>query len=272
MAGLNEWMNGCMSVVLRSCFSYQVAAGSTMSEKIVVLVWRKSRVSSRSSFPSGASSCQSTSCGRWASPASVARKRAVGAEQVLEEVLVALARRAQQVRAPDRQDAREVLRRVRVLGGEAQVAALQLLDDVLGDRPPGRRGLVGQVERVAVEGRVGGHPAHPGALGDDVGRAQPGQPAGAGGGRDGVGAEGVVAELVGVEVPVGGVDHLPRRADPVQPERELGPAGDRTALLLADVVRPAAAVDALAAGQRRQGQERRGRSCRSGTSGWSRPP
>ena len=32
IAGLNECTNGCMSVVLRSCFSYQVAAGSTMSE------------------------------------------------------------------------------------------------------------------------------------------------------------------------------------------------------------------------------------------------
>ena len=35
IAGLNEWTNGCMSVVFRSCFSYQVAAGSTTSLKIV---------------------------------------------------------------------------------------------------------------------------------------------------------------------------------------------------------------------------------------------
>ena len=35
IAGLNEWMKGCMSVVDRSCFSYQVAAGSTTSLKIV---------------------------------------------------------------------------------------------------------------------------------------------------------------------------------------------------------------------------------------------
>src|SRR5699024_12862751 len=34
----------------RSCFSYQVAAGSTTSEKSVVEVCRKSRVSSRSSL------------------------------------------------------------------------------------------------------------------------------------------------------------------------------------------------------------------------------
>jgi hypothetical protein len=32
IAGLKECTNGCMSVVFRSCFSYQVAAGSTMSE------------------------------------------------------------------------------------------------------------------------------------------------------------------------------------------------------------------------------------------------
>ena len=73
IAGLNEWMNGCMSVVFRSCFSYQVAAGSTTSEKIVVLVIRKSSVSNRSSFPSGASSRQTTSFGRASGGASVAR-------------------------------------------------------------------------------------------------------------------------------------------------------------------------------------------------------
>ena len=32
IAGLNEFTNGCMSVLFRSCFSYQVAAGSTTSE------------------------------------------------------------------------------------------------------------------------------------------------------------------------------------------------------------------------------------------------
>ena len=71
-----------------------------------------------------------------------------------------------------------------------------------------------------------------------------------------VGAVLVVAPLVGVQVPVRGADHLPRRAGPVQPERQVRPAGDRPALLLPDVVRPAAAVDALAAGQRGQRQHR----------------
>src|SRR5664280_1126261 len=37
IAGLNELTKGCMSVVFRSCFSYHVAAGSTTSEKSVVL-------------------------------------------------------------------------------------------------------------------------------------------------------------------------------------------------------------------------------------------
>ncbi|SUA02526.1 Uncharacterised protein [Mycolicibacterium fortuitum] len=61
MAGENACTNGCMSVLDRSCFSYQVAAGNTMSENSVVLVLRKSRDSSRSSFPTGASSRQRTS-------------------------------------------------------------------------------------------------------------------------------------------------------------------------------------------------------------------
>jgi hypothetical protein len=64
IAGLKEWTKGCMSVVDRSCFSYQVAAGSTTSEWRVWLVMRKSRVSIRSTFPIGASSLHRTSRGR----------------------------------------------------------------------------------------------------------------------------------------------------------------------------------------------------------------
>ena len=64
IAGLNACTNGCMSVEDRSCFSYQVAAGSTTSESSVVDVIRKSALTSRSSFPSGGSSCQATLEGR----------------------------------------------------------------------------------------------------------------------------------------------------------------------------------------------------------------
>src|SRR3546814_8900007 len=49
-------MNGCMSDVLRSCFSYQVAVGSTTSEYSAVVHMRKSSVTSWTSLPSGASS------------------------------------------------------------------------------------------------------------------------------------------------------------------------------------------------------------------------
>ncbi len=62
-AALNECTKGCMSVLDRSCFSYQVAAGSTMSENRVVLVIRKSSDSSRSSLPSAACSVRRTSAG-----------------------------------------------------------------------------------------------------------------------------------------------------------------------------------------------------------------
>ncbi len=53
MAGLKGCMNGCMSVVLRSCISYQVAAGKTTSEYRALVLMRISVVTRRSSLPSG---------------------------------------------------------------------------------------------------------------------------------------------------------------------------------------------------------------------------
>src|SRR3546814_3172324 len=47
---------GCMSDVLRSSFSYQVAVGSTMSPYRQVVLMRKSSTVSKSSLPSAASS------------------------------------------------------------------------------------------------------------------------------------------------------------------------------------------------------------------------
>ena len=88
-------------------------------------------------------------------------RRVLDAEQVAEEVLVALARRAEQVRPPEREHAREVPGCVRILGGEAQPPLLQLADDVVGGRRALGLGLVAEVERVAVERRVGRHPAQP---------------------------------------------------------------------------------------------------------------
>ena len=62
-AWLKACTNGCRSVVERSYFSYQVAAGSTTSENIALLVMRKSIVVSRSRALWG-SSRQRTSRGR----------------------------------------------------------------------------------------------------------------------------------------------------------------------------------------------------------------
>src|SRR6478609_5125284 len=106
IAGLNECTNGCMSVVLMSCFSYQVAAGSTTSENSV--------------------------------------------EQVLEEVLVALGARAEQVGPPQAEDARVVLLGLGVLDGEVQCAGLELVDHVVGRGHVGVLGLVDEVEAAAV--------------------------------------------------------------------------------------------------------------------------
>ena len=61
-----------MSVVLMSCFSYQVAAGSTTSANRVELVMRKSSTSSMSSLPTGASSRHFMVVGRSSGGASFA--------------------------------------------------------------------------------------------------------------------------------------------------------------------------------------------------------
>src|SRR5690606_9698706 len=54
-AGLNGWTNGCISVEDKSTFSYQVAAGNTISAYNGVAVILKSSATRRSSFPSTSS-------------------------------------------------------------------------------------------------------------------------------------------------------------------------------------------------------------------------
>ncbi len=180
---------------------------------------------------------------------------AVGAEEMAQEVLVALAGGAEQVGPPHRQDAREVGGVVGVLGSEPQSPGLDLVHDVLGHRASLRGRLVRQVQRVAVEAGVARRPAEPDGLGEAVGEPLAREPALAQWRGQLVGSEGLVPPLVGVEVPVGGARHVPGGALPVEGERQVLEPGDRADLLLADVVRPAAAVDALAAGHGRQRQE-----------------
>ena len=236
---------------------------------------RKSIVVNRSSLPIGASSRQTTSRGRHSGGASLARTASfVDAEHVAEEVLVPLARGAEQVRPPERQHAREVAGAVGVLGREAQAAGLQLADDVVLTSTPSASAVVGELERVAVEAsdRTAASRAAPRARSSRRGACPSSEPLPSGR-REVVGAEALVAPLVGRQVPERRRRLLARRPCPVERERDRRPAGDRAHLLLADVVRPAAAVDALAAAEQDQHREHaRGRSGRSGTSGWCRRP
>ena len=163
----------------------------------------------------------------------------LGAQQVLEHVLVALARAAQQVGAPDEHVAREVFRAVRLLAGEAQRAVLERLGDVVDRRHAGRFGVTADLQRVAVELRRARQPA--GAFGTDVVVEHVlGELRLVGQGREHfVNAHLLVAPLRTVVVEEAGAVHLARRTAPVEAEGQRQPAALRTQLFLADVVRPA---------------------------------
>ncbi len=210
-------------------------------------------MTSRSSLPSGACSCHFDFGRLGLVLAEVLALHAVfGAQQVLAEVLVALAARAEQVAAPDEEVARPVLRRVRVLAAHLQAAVLQRLHDVvLRVEPRGLR-IPDHLQRIGLQLRRRGQPAH--ALGAHVvvdQAAAEGLPVGQRR-KNLLDAELLVAPLVGVRVEERGRVLLARRTDPVERERERGPAGLRPQLLLADVVRPAAAALADAAAQHQQ--------------------
>ena len=175
---------------------------------------------------------------------------------VAQEELRALGRAAQQVRAPRAQDAREVLGGVGVLAGEAQLTGAQLLDDVVLGVHARLGGLLAQEQRAAVEGRVGRRPPALHGLDHGVGRGLARQGAGPQRGGQALGGGGVVAPLVGGEVPEAGGDHLAGWAVPVQSEGVLLEAAERADLLLTHVVGPAAAVDALGGAHGGQRQDR----------------
>src|SRR5699024_10115623 len=170
-------------------------------------------------------------------------------------VLVALGGAAQQVGPPHGQVPWCVLWGVGVLTGEPESALLEFSGYVLVQRKSGFTCLVGQVQGVAVEGRVGGHPPHTRGLRDDVGGGHAREQALSQSGGDLVGAEPVTAILAAVQVPVRGLHHLAWRAYPVSGRCHLVVAGEWAGLLLTDVVCPTTAVDPLAAGEGGQGEE-----------------
>ena len=237
---------------------------------------RKSSVTSRSSFPSGASSCQTTSSGFCAAVLAqiLAHARRAGAEQVLEEVLVALAGGAEQVRAPDEHVARQVLRVVRVLAGHLQRAGLQLLDHIVLRLHAAACGRLRPPQRIGLQLRRRRQPAH--ALGADVVVDQALSQCTRSGRRVGdrisLDLERLVAPLVGMRIEERGRVHLPRRAVPVEREGERRPAGLRPQLLLPDIVRPAAAGLADAAAHHQHVDDAAVVHVRCGTSGSSPAP
>ena len=186
---------------------------------------------------------------------------AVGAEQVLQEVLVALGRGAHQVGAPQGQGPRPVLRGVDVLDRRLQGAVGQpvrhVRRGVLGlaglDRAPspGRPDPAGS-RRTA--GRTASSPSVPTGRSCRRCACRRGCPRPAA--KPARRRVAVEPPLVGVHVPVRGADHGPRRPGPVQRVGQREPAGDRPALLLADVVGPAAAVAAHRTGQDQQAEDR----------------
>ena len=179
-----------------------------------------------------------------------------GAQHVTQEELGALRGRSEQVRAPVREDLRDIVVGVRVLDRELEAALAQLLGHVLRRSHAGLGSLATQLSRTLGERRVAGHPAALHRLDERVDQLLAVQVRGLDRVRHRRGRGPVVAPLVGGHVVPAGGDHLARRARPVQGEGEGAPAHDRADLLLTHVVGPAAAVAALGATHFRERQER----------------
>ena len=171
----------------------------------------------------------------------------LGAEQMLEEIFVPLAGRAQQVGAPDKEIARPILRRVGVVAGHVEIARLQRPGDIVLRLEAGCGGLGGDAERVLFQLRRRGQPAH--ALGAHVVVDQRSIPRAGGRGRrkDVLHVERFIAPLVGMGVERGRAVDLARRARPVEAEGQRQPARLRPQFFLPDIMRPAAARFADAA-------------------------
>ena len=165
-----------------------------------------------------------------------------GAEQIFEEVLVALAGRTEQIGAPHEQIAREINRIIRIFKREVDLAGLELFGQIRGRRLPGSLGVLHQLERIGVEMRRRRQPAHPGGahvvvdlrtlplLGIDQRRENLGH------------GDLLVPPLAGVDIEKRGGIHVPGRAVPVQRKGQRRPAGLGPQLFLTDIMRPAAAA------------------------------
>ena len=272
-AAVSGWMKGCMSVVLRSFFSYQVAVGRDH-------VGVKAR--GGHAEVEGDEEIELAFRGRIAPddltrllPARLAEipghDAVRGAEEVLQKVLVALSGRAEEIRAPHEEVARPVGRVVGVFAGHAKPPGAELLRHVFARLAPRVSGRPGDFEGIRPELRGGRQPAHPLRPHVVVDERTAPVARGCGRGQDPPRRRGLVAPLVRVRVPHGGGVHLPGRTAPVEGERERKPTGLGPKLLLAHVVRPAPSRLAHAAAHHQQVDDPSGSSCPCGTSGSSPP-
>ena len=180
------------------------------------------------------------------------------AEEILEEVVIALRGRAEQVAPPDKEVAREILRCIRILPCELQALFLQALHDVVLDavRTLEARCLCicGDVVRAAVERRIGRCPAETRRHDGIVRRVAVTRRLICR--RNRIRLDLITAPLIRRKVVErGGVEQL-RRTLPVRAAHNARPALIRTELLLSDVVRPAAAVAPLAAREEQEVDDR----------------
>ena len=177
-------------------------------------------------------------------------------QHVAHEELSTLSGGTQQVRTPVEEDTREVHRVIGIFARELQRAFGQLARDVLADTDARFFGCASHVQRRAVERGEGRHPAALGSLDQGVGNRLVTESLATQRRGQTLSAQTVVAPLVGGEVPETGRDHLACGTLPVKGEGELGPAGQRTNLFLADVVCPSATVNALSSTEGGQSQHR----------------
>ena len=180
------------------------------------------------------------------------------AEEIFQEVVVALRGRAEEVAAPDKEVAREVLRCIGVRPRKVEAAVLQALHDILLDAVRAlvarRLCVCGDLVRAAVERRIGGCPAKTCREQGIVRRMRIARRLVCR--RERVRLDLVAAPLIGREiVERRGVQHL-RRGLPVGARHNARPALVRAELLLPDVVRPAAAVASLAAREEQEVDDR----------------
>ena len=177
----------------------------------------------------------------------LALQAALGTQQVLEHVLVALTGGPQQVGSPDKHIARMVLGRFRILTGKRQGAVFHGLRHIVRHFHSGFFCLSSNTQRVAVELRGRRQPAH--ALGAHVVVNQATAEFGLVRQRrqDLVDTQLLVTPLARMGVEEGGGVHMPGRTLPVQTKGQGLPAGLRTQFFLAYVVSPTATALADAA-------------------------